>query len=109
MFRPTSRNACRVFCAVVMVFCGTAAAEAQSIVDARRIEFTPSSDNTAVDSNGVALVTNYSMDIFTAGGTTPVQTVNLGKPAPDTDGMIRVDFVALLASPLSVSVVYEAE
>jgi len=74
--------------------------DAQSIVDARRVEFTPSADHSAVDANGVALVDRYSMQIFVSGGATAVQTLNLGKPAPDPDGKIRVDFVSLLTIPL---------
>lgn len=81
---------------------------AQSIIDARRVEFTPSADHSTVDASGVALVDRYSLDVFVAGGTTPVQTADLGKPAADADGMIRVDFVALLPSPLTAGVVYEA-
>jgi hypothetical protein len=81
---------------------------AQAIVDARRVEFTPSTDHSTLDATGVAIVDGYSIDVFVAGGTTPVQSANLGKPAPGLDGMIRVDFVALLASPLTVGVVYEA-
>ena len=39
--------------------------------------------------------------------TTVVASANLGKPAPDADGMIRLDFVALLNASLSAGVVYE--
>lgn len=81
---------------------------AQSIIDARRVEFTPSTDHGALDTSGLALVDRYSLDVFVAGGTTAVQTADLGKPAADADGMIRVDFVARLASPLTPGVVYEA-
>src|SRR5918994_1277963 len=81
---------------------------AQSIIDARRIEFTPSLDHSALDASGVALVDRYSLEVFVAGGATAVQTANLGKPTAGADGMIRVDFVALLASPLTPGVVYEA-
>ena len=45
------------------------AVSAQSIVDARRVEFTPSPDNNAVDPpSGQALVTNYRLDVYQAGG-----------------------------------------
>lgn len=81
---------------------------AQSITDARRVEFTPSADNASIDpTTGVALVNNYTVDVFPAGGAVPQQTVNLGKPPPDSDGMIRVDFVALLSVPLTPGVIYE--
>jgi hypothetical protein len=82
---------------------------AQSITDARRVEFTPSADHNAVEpTSGIALVNSYTLDVFVAGGTALVQTANLGKPAPDADGMIRVDFVSLLPSPLTAGVIYEA-
>src|SRR5262245_30664100 len=95
--------------ACIMVLAIAPVVAAQSIVDARRVEFTPSPDHSAVDpTSGVALVTNYAMDIYVAGGTTVVQSANLGKPTPETDGKIRVDFVALLATPLTTGVVYES-
>lgn len=85
------------------------AVAAQSITDARRVEFTPSPDHNAIDpATGVALVNSYTLDVFLAGSTAVVQTANLGKPSPDTDGMIRVDFVSLLPSPLTAGAIYEA-
>jgi hypothetical protein len=82
---------------------------AQSITDARRVEFTPSPDHNAVDTtSGVQLVTNYTLNVYLAGSATPVQTANLGKPTPDTDGMIRLDFVALLTAALTPGLVYES-
>jgi len=81
---------------------------AQSITDARRVEFTPSADHASVDpTTGVPLVNNYTVDVFLAGDGIALQTVNLGKPSPDSDGMIRVDFVALLSIPLTPGVIYE--
>jgi hypothetical protein len=80
---------------------------AQSILDARRLEFTPSADHAAVDDGGNPFVESYSLAIYVSGAANPSQTVNLGKPTPDTDGMIRLDFVSLLATPLTAGVVYE--
>lgn len=91
--------------AIALVFAPVALA--QSIVDARRIEFTPSADHAIVDANGTGLVQSYLLGIFVTGGTTPTQTVTLGKPALDVDGMIRLDFVSLLTTPLTAGVVYE--
>ena len=93
---------------LLLAVCFAAPLHAQSIVDARRVEFTPSADHNAVDANGVAIVTRYSMQIFVSGGATAVQTLNLGKPSPGTDGMIRLDFVSLLTTPLTNGVIYEA-
>jgi len=82
---------------------------AQSITDARRVEFTPSADHNAVDpTSGVALVTKYTLDVYVAGGATPVSNADLGKPAPQSDGMIRVDFVTLLTTALTPGIVYES-
>jgi hypothetical protein len=83
-------------------------ARAQSIVDARRVEFVPSVDHDRLGADGVTpMVTSYSLDIFVAGATSAVQTVDLGKSAPDADGLIRVDFVARLTNPLTPGTVYE--
>src|SRR4051794_36821131 len=82
---------------------------AQSIVDARRVEFTPSTDHTTVDTNGNVLVQSYSLAVFVAGSSQAMQTVSLGKPALDVDGMIRLDFVNLLTTPLTPGVIYETQ
>lgn len=79
----------------------------QTVTDARRIEFSPSAEHNAVDGNGVAILDRYSLQVFVAGGATPLQTVDLGKPAPAADGMIRLDFVSLLPTPLATGVLYE--
>jgi hypothetical protein len=87
----------------------TPAVSAQSIIDARRVEFTPSADHNATDpTTGAALVTNYTLQVFVAGGTIAVSTANLGKPAPAADGMIRLDYVALLTTALTPGVIYES-
>jgi len=102
-------NVRRGLIAVILLLGIVPAVSAQSISDARRVEFTPSPDHSAVDPNsGAALVTNYTLDVYVAGGATPVSTANLGKPALDVDGMIRLDFVALLTTPLSNGIVYES-
>jgi hypothetical protein len=99
----------RTFAAVVFLLWGPYPLHAQNIVDARKVEFLPSADDGTVTGSGVPVVDRYLMDIFLAGGTTSLQTIDLGKPQPDPDGYIRVDFIALLASPLTPGVVYEAE
>ena len=81
---------------------------AQSVVDARRVEFTPSPDHNAVNQSGTPLVQYYSIDVYVAGSQFAVATASLGKPAPDPDGFIRLDFVSLLPVTLSTGVNYEA-
>jgi Viral BACON domain/Putative binding domain, N-terminal len=106
MSRGSSRDLAVLLAVFLTVLAWPAAARAQDIVDARRVEFTPSVDNDVL-SGSTPVVTNYSLAVFVAGDATPVETVNLGKPAPDADGLMRVDFVALLRSQLTPGVVYE--
>ena len=95
--------------ACIMLLALAPAVAAQSITDARRVEFTPSADHNAVDqATGQPLVTKYTVDVYVAGGATVVSNADLGKPTPQTDGMIRVDFVALLTTALTPGVVYES-
>ena len=102
-----------MWCGIVVLTTMLATASgtsAQSIVDAGRLEFTPSSDHDAVDSTtGAAIVQSYFLEIFLAGDVTAVRSVNLGKPSPQADGMIRLDFLSLLATPLATGVIYEAQ
>ena len=98
LFRDLSRAGAAL---LIISLAGSAKASGQSIVDARRVEFAPSSDHGVIDpGSGGALVTRYSLDVFVMGGTTAIASADLGKPAPDPDGMIRVDFVALLDTAL---------
>ena len=83
------------------------AAFAQTVMDARTAEFVPSSDHSR-QSGGVDMVRSYEMRIYAVGGTQPIRTIDLGKPAPQSDGRIRIDFVSRLSSPLPAGVQYEA-
>jgi hypothetical protein len=85
-----------------------ASALAQPVIDPRVAEFNPSPDHSAVV-DGVAVVTSYELEISVAGSTAPpVRTLPLGKPNPDTNGIIRVVIETLLTPPLNVGVTYEA-
>src|SRR4029079_16302029 len=109
MQRSRFDNLRRTVGVVALLLTAAPSAWAQSITEAGRVEFTPSTDHSAVDpSSGAALVQSYSLQIFVAGASTAVQTVSLGKPTPQSDGMIRVDFVSLLSTPLTPAVVYES-
>jgi len=89
------------------VLCLAAPASAQSIVDAQRVEFAPSPDHNATNSDGSAVVQSYALSVSVSGGAA-YATADLGKPAPDTDGLIRVNFSGLLSAPLQVGVTYTA-
>jgi Putative binding domain, N-terminal/Viral BACON domain len=81
-------------------------ASGQTVVDAGRVEFT-SPDHDAT-SQGVAIVTSYEFQVFQVGSSQMTRSVNLGKPTPETDGFIRVNFLALLSTPLAAGVQYQA-
>jgi hypothetical protein len=79
----------------------------QPVVDPRIAEFNPSPDHSAVE-DGVPIVSRYELEITVAGSTTPlIRVLQLGKPNPDTDGVIRVNIETLLTPPLQVGVTYE--
>ena len=80
---------------------------AQTIENPKTVEFDPSPDHNAVI-DGTPVVDRYEMDFFVQGNGQPVYTLTLGKPAPDGDGRIRVNFVALLTQPLTAGTVYTA-
>ena len=82
--------------------------QAQSIVDARRLEFSPSPQHFDVLASGSPVVDHYTVEVFVAGGASPVAFGDLGKPSPETDGMIRIEFVSLLSAQLANGVTYEA-
>lgn len=97
----------RTSLAVVMLWLPAQVVHAQAVLDPTTAEFDPSTDhNVTVD--GTAIVTSYTLAVYQAGGTTPIQTLDLGKPNPGTDGKIRVNFITLLTTPLTPGVVYEA-
>src|SRR5262249_8417362 len=95
--------------AITLLLFAAAPLHAQSIVDAQRVEFTPSADNNAFAPDGTnPLVQSYTLTVYVAGSSTSFATANLGKPTPDTDGMMRVNFSTLLTTPLQVGVIYES-
>lgn len=109
MTTPNHARRGALLAAASILLLGTAhAAKAQSILDANRVEFTPSLDDGVLNPNGLPLVSKYTMTIFPAGSAIAIETVDLGKPSPDLDGYIRVDFSRLLTVPLTPGASYEA-
>jgi len=87
---------------------GAVSAPPRPVVDARRVTFNPSPDDGAIDGNGDPLVDRYTLEIFLANSDTLVEAVNVGKPTPDSDGIVRLDFGPFLDVPLTPGVVYQA-
>ena len=77
-------------------------------VDARHIEFNASPDHDALDAHGNPLLDRYQLEIFVKDQYAPIETANLGKPEPNDEGEIRMDFVSRLRTPLTPGVTYEA-
>ena len=93
---------------VIVLVTVPAAAQTPAVIDPRVVEFDPSPDHSAVGSDSQPVVTRYSLELYLVGGTTPVQVANLAKPAPQTDGKIRVDFTSLLSPWPASGTTYEA-
>lgn len=81
---------------------------AQTIIDPRLVEFTPSPDHDASLPDGHPSVERYDLKFYYLGALQPFQVMNLGKPSPDLDGKIRVDFVRYLLSWPLPGISYEA-
>ena len=67
---------------------------AQVLSDPRVAEFDPSPDHGVVLDSGEPAVLRYELGVYPLGSSTPVGTVDMGKPSPDPDGKIRYDFSA---------------
>ena len=80
---------------------------AQPIADPRVVEFQPSPDHDRIV-NGVALVDRYALEFYVAGTNVVLQTLDVGKPTPGANGLIRFDFAAQLAAWQVLGVIYEA-
>ena len=92
---------------VILLVVGAAIVlSAQTVVDPRYVEFTPSADHNTLASDGTPLVQRYSLSVFPAGSSTATATTDLGKPTP-SGGIIRVDLLQFLQT-IPTGVVFEA-
>lgn len=87
-----------VLSAAVAVLLAASAALAQPVVNPRQVEFDPSADHATLLEGGAPAVERYDFELYLAGATAPFHVVSLGKPAPGTDGKVRVDFASQVAS-----------
>jgi all-beta uncharacterized protein len=93
---------------VLSVLAMPAPAAAQSVVDATTAEFQPSADHSATASDGTPLVNSYLLQIFATGSSIPSYSIDMGKPTPGADGLIRFAFASRLTVPLVGGTIYEA-
>jgi len=102
------RNALPLLALLFLGIASIVPVQAQTtIVNPRIVEFDPSADHSTLGADGQSLVQRYELRIFTLGNTQPYTTTDLGKPAPETDGKIRVDFTTKV-SPWPPDGNYEA-
>lgn len=94
------RLALSILALIVLGSATTTPAHAQTttLVNPRIVEFDPSADHAAVGADGQPLVQRYELRIFMMGATEPVTATDLGKPGPEADGKIRVDFATRLTA-----------
>jgi hypothetical protein len=104
-FRVARRLAPLFWCGVLLLS-GAAPASAQLVIDPQFVEFNASPDHSATASDGTQVVSRYDLEFYTTGQTSPVQVVNIGKPAPDAGGKIHVGFLPTTPTP---GVQYEAK
>src|SRR5262245_41419402 len=93
---------------VTLATAGAIPALAQPVVDPTIAEFQPSADHNATTPDGTQWVTSYVLQFFPVGTSTPSHSIEMGKPAPESDGLIRFEFASKLASPLVPGTIYEA-
>ena len=77
-------------------------------INPKIVEFDPSLDQAALTADGQPMVARYDLLVFLQGATQPVTTTSLGKPSPDLDGKIRVDFSTILVGWPLVNGTYQA-
>jgi hypothetical protein len=70
---------------------------AQPVINPTTAAFTASVDHNVVE-NGVSLVSNYELRIFTTGGTVPVRVQNLNKPTPDATNTITASITSVVTA-----------
>lgn len=61
------------------------------------VEFLPSAEHSVVLSNGQPAVTRYEFLVYQTGSLDAYLRLDMGKPAPQADGVIRVDFASRIS------------
>ncbi len=78
---------------------------AQTVTDPTRAEFSPSPDHDASATDGTPILSRYDLEFYMLGAAAPFQTQSLDKPAPGTDGLIRVP---LTSTAMPAGMVFES-
>jgi hypothetical protein len=86
---------------LTIALCLWAASATAQVVNPTTVQFDPSADHNALNSQGQPVVVRYDLQFYPISDlSTPVRVVSLGKPAPGSDGTIQLDFSTLTPWPL---------
>lgn len=94
--------------AALALLIGPTTVFAQTVYDPTIAEFRPSPEHSATSSDGTPVLSHYLLEIFPVGSSQAAFSISLGKPSPESDGLIRVSFVPLLGKPLVAGTNYNA-
>jgi hypothetical protein len=103
MRHQRARGAVFLFLAVTWVVATAARDAVAQTVNPTTAEFNPSADH------NTTAVTRYDLEFYLPGAASPFQINSLGKPTPDTDGVIRVVLSSVLTAFPAPGIVYEAK
>ncbi|MGE3842632.1 MAG: hypothetical protein AB7I50_13685 [Vicinamibacterales bacterium] len=95
-------------CGLTLVLITAGLAGAQTVDEPRTLQFQPSEDHNSVLVDGRPAVTSYVIEIYSAGAFLPAYAIDLGKPAPGADGLIRYDVTATIGNWPVTTGLYEA-
>jgi hypothetical protein len=107
-YRPTSVSfVCG--CVLTILAASASRAIAQPALNPTKAVFSPSPDHNATLPDGTPVVASYRLDLFLSGASAPFQSNPLGKPSPDTSGIITVDLTSILVGWPIAGTVYVAD
>lgn len=104
---PALPRGVRAVAVALLLVVVAAPAASQTVLDPTLAEFDPSPDHNTLVS-GTPIVSHYRLSLYAIGSSTAFTTANLGKPAPDPDGKIRVSLAGLFTVTPVPGVSYEA-
>jgi hypothetical protein len=78
------------------------------IVNPAVVQFQPSPDHNLALASGQPALTRYDLEVYLAGASAPFQVTNMGKPAPQADGLVYFDYAGQIASWPPPGGIYES-
>lgn len=94
--------------AMALALACASGAMAQTVADPQQVAFAPSPDHSTVIPGVGNAVSDYMFEIYMAGASSPFHSVSMGKPAPQSDGLIHYVFGSTVAGWPLPGGVYES-